>query len=396
MTAATLRVDVAILGGGIAGLWLLARLRRAGYSALLLERHAMGAGQTLASQGIIHGGLKYALDMKLNSASDALADMPRRWRACLAGNGEPDLRGTAIASERHLFWSRRTLASRVAGFFGSKLVRGRAQALESSEWPAVLQDPAHVGAVYALDEIVLDVPDLLRALARPHHEFIRKTEGEVRISDAGDEVVISVSDAGGQDRQIRAAHLVATAGSGNEAVLAQCGLPVGAAQRRPLQMAMIAHAPGPLWAHCFDVSDKPRVTITTHRRKDGTLVWYVGGQIAENGVGQNTDTFLAAVRAEMAELLPALDFSRSQFAAFPVDRAEGATESGAKPDGPVLRQAGRVWIAWPTKLALAPQLADLVLMRLPPPANPAFDPAALAGWPAPDIADPPWEAATWR
>src|SRR5690606_17055328 len=85
MPAAALRVDVAILGGGIAGLWLLPRLRQAGYSALLLERHALGAGQTVASQGIIHGGLKYALDLKLGSASDALAEMPRRWRACLAG-----------------------------------------------------------------------------------------------------------------------------------------------------------------------------------------------------------------------------------------------------------------------------------------------------------------------
>ena len=77
---ATRDVDVAILGGGIAGLWLLARLQAAGYSALLLENQALGAGQTLASQGIIHGGLKYALDLKLNTASDALADMPARWR----------------------------------------------------------------------------------------------------------------------------------------------------------------------------------------------------------------------------------------------------------------------------------------------------------------------------
>jgi glycerol-3-phosphate dehydrogenase len=67
--SATLQVDVAILGGGIAGLWLLARLRQAGYSTLLLESQALGAGQTIASQGIIHGGLKYAIDLKLGGAS---------------------------------------------------------------------------------------------------------------------------------------------------------------------------------------------------------------------------------------------------------------------------------------------------------------------------------------
>ena len=39
-------VDVAIFGGGVAGLWLLNRLHREGYQALLLEADRLGAGQT--------------------------------------------------------------------------------------------------------------------------------------------------------------------------------------------------------------------------------------------------------------------------------------------------------------------------------------------------------------
>lgn len=394
MTPAALRVDVAILGGGIAGLWLLARLRQAGYSALLLESHALGAGQTLASQGIIHGGLKYALDLKLGSASDALADMPQRWRACLAGNGEIDLRDAAIAAERHLFWSRRTLSSRVAGFFGSKLMRGRTEPMDQVDWPAVLRDPVHVGAVYALDEIVLDVPRLQQVLTAPHRAWIKKIDGEPRITRRDDGIAIDILDVGGRGRHIEADHLIATAGSGNEALLAQLGQPHSAAQRRPLQMVMIAPAPGPLWAHCFDASDKPRVTITTHRRRDGALVWYVGGQLAETGALHSPAELIAAAKAEFAQLLPALDLSGSRFAAYAIDRAEGATETGAKPDGPVLRRVGRAWFAWPTKLALAPQLADLVLADLPRPQI-AFDPATIADWAAPDFADPPWEQASW-
>src|SRR5665213_2066743 len=50
--------DIAIFGGGIAGLWLLNRLRTAGYSALLFESGALGGGQTNKAQGIIHGGMK--------------------------------------------------------------------------------------------------------------------------------------------------------------------------------------------------------------------------------------------------------------------------------------------------------------------------------------------------
>ncbi|MDF1622160.1 MAG: FAD-dependent oxidoreductase, partial [Pseudohongiella nitratireducens] len=54
--------QITIVGGGIAGLWLLNRLCLAGYDAILLDKGGLGSGQTLASQGIIHGGLKYALN----------------------------------------------------------------------------------------------------------------------------------------------------------------------------------------------------------------------------------------------------------------------------------------------------------------------------------------------
>lgn len=56
-----LKLDALIIGGGVAGLWLLNRLRNEGYQALLLEQEALGTGQSIASQGMIHGGIKYAL-----------------------------------------------------------------------------------------------------------------------------------------------------------------------------------------------------------------------------------------------------------------------------------------------------------------------------------------------
>ncbi|NJK90693.1 MAG: FAD-dependent oxidoreductase [Blastochloris sp.] len=64
--------DVVILGGGVAGLWLLQRLRREGYSVALFENQCLGGEQTVASQGVIHGGLKYALNGVLNDASEQL------------------------------------------------------------------------------------------------------------------------------------------------------------------------------------------------------------------------------------------------------------------------------------------------------------------------------------
>ncbi len=50
--------DIIVFGGGIAGLWLSNVLVREGYDVILIESDRLGCGQTLASQGMIHGGQK--------------------------------------------------------------------------------------------------------------------------------------------------------------------------------------------------------------------------------------------------------------------------------------------------------------------------------------------------
>lgn len=56
-----LKTQVAIFGGGVAGLWLLNRLRQKNIDCVLIENKELGGGQTIYSQGIIHSGVKYAL-----------------------------------------------------------------------------------------------------------------------------------------------------------------------------------------------------------------------------------------------------------------------------------------------------------------------------------------------
>ena len=110
-------VDVAIFGGGIAGLWLLTRLRQAGLVAILFESKNLGGGQTCQSQGIIHGGLKYALQGIMTREARVMADMPMRWQACLAGHGEIDLSAVAILSKSQYLWAPNKLTAKLAGFF---------------------------------------------------------------------------------------------------------------------------------------------------------------------------------------------------------------------------------------------------------------------------------------
>ena len=72
-------VSVAIVGGGIAGVWLLRILSDLGINAWLFEAEGLGAGQTLASQGMIHGGLKYQLHAGRDGLGESLAHMPDFW-----------------------------------------------------------------------------------------------------------------------------------------------------------------------------------------------------------------------------------------------------------------------------------------------------------------------------
>ena len=69
-------LDVLIFGGGAAGLWLLAELTGKGHAAVLLESSRLGSGQTIAAQGILHGGLKYTLQGLLTPSAQHISAMP--------------------------------------------------------------------------------------------------------------------------------------------------------------------------------------------------------------------------------------------------------------------------------------------------------------------------------
>lgn len=106
-------MDVVIFGGGAAGLWLLDDLTRRGQQAVLLEADALGAGQTVATQGIIHGGLKYTLQGLLTNSATSIREMPALWRECLNGYREPNLRAVRRRSDECFLWRTDSLSSRL-------------------------------------------------------------------------------------------------------------------------------------------------------------------------------------------------------------------------------------------------------------------------------------------
>ena len=377
-------LDLLILGGGIAGLWTLARARRAGYRALLLENRALGGLQTLAAQGIIHGGTKYALGGRLSAAAQAVAEMPDRWRACLAGRGELDLRGVRLLSPHQYLWSDQRLGSRLAAFLGSRLMRGRVTPLNADRLPAPFDHPAFRGRLYRLDEPVLDLPSLIAELHRQVGDacgFYRP--GELRLEVQGVRL---------GNRLLAARRVLLAAGAGNAELVAAAGLPGPAMQRRPLHMVMARGALPSLFAHALEADHNPRLTVTSYPLADGRRLWYLGGNLAEKGVERSRAEQIEAARAELAELLPWVDGEALEWATFAIDRAEVATAGGRRPDDCYLARHGRYLVAWPTKLALAPRLADQVLDQLGPP----LAKGPLPELPPPPLARPPWEEVRWN
>ncbi len=383
-----LSTDVLIVGGGIAGLWLNARLRRQGFATLLVENARLGGGQSVKSQGIIHGGAKYALHGALTGASEAIADMPRRWREALQGSGELDLAGVRLLSDAHYLWSPGSLAGNITSFFASKAVRGRVDQVKGEHLPPALQHPKFKGKVYRLAELVLDVPSLIERLSELAGDGLLAAERIAPLHEQGELVGLLVDG-----REIRAQRIVLSAGRGNAELLAALGLSQPAQQLRPLHMVLVKGPTlKPLYAHCLGGGPKPRVTVTTHQAADGEWVWYLGGDLAEaEGVARDEAAQIKAAQRELSELLPWVDLTSARWATLRVERAEPAQSGLVRPDNAFLDEQGKLLVGWPTKLALAPDFADRVLAAL---ARDAIQPASHAPLPAlprPAIAPAAWE-----
>ncbi|MGP9824393.1 NAD(P)/FAD-dependent oxidoreductase [Ectopseudomonas khazarica] len=384
----SLSTDVLIVGGGIAGLWLNARLRRQGFATVLVECGSLGGGQSLKSQGIIHGGAKYALHGALTGASEAIADMPRRWREALAGAGELDLSGVRILSDAHYLWSPGTLAGNLTSFFASKAVRGRVDQVKGEQLPPALQHPKFKGKVYRLAELVLDVPSLIARLAELAGDGLLAGRQVEPLREGGELCGLIVDG-----REIRAQRVVLSAGAGNAELLAALGIEQPAQQLRPLHM-VLAKGPAlkPLYAHCLGGGPKPRVTVTTHPAADGQWVWYLGGDLAEaDGVVRDEGAQVAAAQKEMAALLPWVDQSQTRWATLRVDRAEPAQSGLVRPDNAFLAEQQNLLVGWPTKLALAPDFADRVLATLQRDGVTPAHHGALPELPRPALGQPVWE-----
>lgn len=387
-----MRTDVLIFGGGAAGLWCLDRFRRAGYHSILLESKALGSGQTIRAQGIIHGGGKYALrGVRDFSAVRVTKQMPERWRRSLAGEFQPDLKDTRVLSDRCYLWlPRGSFAAWVlsSGFMSvlakAGLLATPLERVPDYAWPEALRGSAL--AVYSLAEPVIATGSLLEAIAAQHRKYIFLYEASA-VGFSREEV--QISQALFQPRSV-----VLAAGEGNAELLKRAGIRGDLMQRRPLGMVLLRGILPPLFGHCI-VGGKTQLTITTPTEG----LWQIGGEIAERlAHEENLEVARTVAMNHIRRSFPGLDFSGAEIAMYRAIRAEAQTAEQKRPSGVhVSRVAPRMVVAWPTKLSLAPVLADevfsLVSMDLKQPGG--YDEAAVPSWPTPPVARYPWEEVQW-
>jgi glycine/D-amino acid oxidase-like deaminating enzyme len=386
-----MQVDILIFGGGAAGLWCLDRFRRAGYHAILLEANYLGAGQTIQAQGIIHGGGKYALrGVRDFVAVRATSGMPERWRRCLAGEMEPDLSRTQVLSNRCYLWLPRGSFMAKVQSFGlmpllakTGLLATRPEKVALDDWPKALRGSA--GAVYALAEPVISTGSLLQTLASRHDEFIfHYNPATLRINKS--EVAVAAETV-----VFRA--MVLAAGAGNAGLARSAGVNGDLMQLRPLKMVLLRGALPPLFGHCI-AGGKTQLTITAATAG----VWQVGGEIAERLAGER-DNARAREKAmgAMRRALPGLDFEGVEIAFYDAVRAEARTADLRRPSGVhTSRVAPSIFVAWPTKLSLAPVLADEVFaLASVDLKHPGGYKQEMLQWSKPSVARYPWEEIEW-
>ncbi len=372
MSTPSLNADITLIGGGVAGLWTQRLLEQSGYSTLLVDKNALGSGQTLASQGMIHGGQRYSLLGHLTEHTKKIAAMPGQWDSCLENRSFPHLKGVASLSQKQHLWSPGGLLSNAASFFASKALQNQARLLKESEWPSVFKaNHSFSGKVYELSERVIDVSSLV-SFCHAQNKAQTLKGYPVDFQQEKNSISSLVVQTEQGQVNLKSHGFLFTAGLGNEWATQKFldffkragisrketnGESAPFCQRRPLRQVVVKEVAHSLYGHCITADPRPRITITTHPG----AVWYLGGLVANYGTEHTEKEALSYAYKELYELFPHINWKQCEFGSILVDRAEPFTRAQLLPEDPEILSVNTVGIGWPCKMTFAPLFGSLAL-----------------------------------
>ena len=391
-----MRLDAVIFGGGAAGLWLLDRLSRDGHHVVLLESRGLGAGDTVGSQAILHVGRTSTASGFANRAVSPQRELPNLWRDALLGRIAPNLTRTRLRSECCYLWQVESPGPQIAAVQSRFTASTDSETLAEDERPAALAEVA--GPVRRLPEPVICPASFLADLADQYRDRILQIDAErglrFRLNSPGEVDAIQLtSPADGSTLELRPRQVIFTAGSGNARLREFVGLSVAVLPSRPWHMVLVRGNLPELNGHCVEGA-RIIVTVTSDIDDDGRTVWQIGGPLAEHGCKLEPQVQTERVRAELARILPRLDLRAIEWSTYWLDRAEGELSHNSRREAVQVFCAGNVTTGCPTKLVLAPVLAEEIAARASSPyITTPFDSTPLSDWPRPETASLPWNEA---
>ena len=171
--------------------------------------------------------IKVCFDRFIVNESEAIAEMPFRWRNCLhSKEGEIDLRGTKILSNNYYMYSESKIG-KLASFFASKALRGRIEKVAHDDKPEVFNQ--FKGLLYKLNDLVLNTESLLRELLSGLEDRVFKLECSdktVKKIDRGYQLNLS-------DTKIETDTLINCSGNGTQSLLETLNISEFNIQNRP-------------------------------------------------------------------------------------------------------------------------------------------------------------------
>lgn len=362
-----INLDMVIFGGGVAGLWTLYKAGQKGYSSLLVESDSLGSGQTIVSQGIIHGGFKYLLPhMTREDSAHEIRNMPELWRGFLSGKDRPDLRGVIRSDSCYVWipndvprgWDR-------ALSLGTRILSTKPKiSTKNPEW---LEKSA--SRIYSLDEPIVDTSALLYQLALPNIDRIIYSDNsylEFNTHKKDQIDYITLKDKMTDDMiNVIPKKVIFTAGKGNQDLAQKIGLKDDIMQKKIIRHAIVYGDSVPaFYGHCIGNMGGAYMTITTHNDFKNRNVWNIGGDIADKGAEMSSSDFSGYIAREISRKLPYIDLGNFKISCFNATKAEVKTTGMKRPKGISFIERGNVIIGWPTKLALAPVFADKLISSL--------------------------------
>ena len=283
-------------------------------------------GQTLASQGMIHGGLKYALTGLLSNESEAIAEMPFRWRNCLHSKRQRLICvALKILSNNYYMYSSKI--GKLASFFASKALRGRIEKVAHDDKPEVFNQ--FKGLLYKLNDLVLNTESLLRELLSGLEDRVFKLECSdktVKKIDRGYQLNLS-------DTKIETDTLINCSGNGTQSLLETLNISEFNIQNRPLKQ-IIVDAPQDLnmFAHCLTNLSSTEPQNDHHNPPEKEKIWYIGGRLATEGAHLSDDVLIQKAKAELKHMCILAKPKEGVYENSSNRRVEPHTKNQRKPD----------------------------------------------------------------